>query len=190
MLLSSNGANFIKKYEDCRLKAYKADKSERFYTIGYGHNNADVHKDMTISKDEADALFDKDCLKYVSAVNRLGLTINQNQFDALVSFTFNCGQANLHTLVRNRTLNQIADALLLYNKCNGKVLAGLTNRRKAERELFLKDSHASASNDLYAIALEVIDGKWGNGSSRKDKLTSAGYDYKAVQREVNKILGK
>jgi len=191
MLISKNGIDFIKRFEGCSLKAYKADKSERFYTIGYGHYGSDVKRDMIITLSEAEELLRKDLTKYESAVNRLNLNLTHNQFDALVSFTYNCGQTNLHTLVRNRTLSQIADALLLYNKCGGKVLDGLTKRRKAERELFLKDyACVSASNDLRTVAMEVIDGKWGNGSTRKDKLTEAGYNYRAVQNEVNKILGK
>jgi GH24 family phage-related lysozyme (muramidase) len=189
MLTSKAGIDFIKKYEGCRLKAYKALPTERFYTIGYGHYGADVHKDTTITQVEADELLRKDLMKYESAVNRLGLTLSQNQFDVLVSFTYNCGQGNLHTLVRNRTLSQIADALLLYNKSSGRVVAGLTKRRQAERELFLKNySSVSASNDYTTVAQEVIEGKWGNGTQRRDKLTRAGYDYKEVQKVVNKLL--
>ena len=189
MLTSKAGIELIKQFEGCRLKAYKAVSTEHFYTIGYGHYGSDVSKDMTITKDEAEAFLRKDLLKFESAVNRLGLNINQNQFDALVSFTYNCGQANLRTLVRNRTLSQIADAMLLYNKSGGKVLAGLTKRRKAERELFLKNySSVSVSNDYTTVAQEVIDGKWGNGTQRRDRLTQAGYDYKEVQKIVNKLL--
>lgn len=189
MLISNEGIELIKKFEGCRLKAYKCVPTEHFYTIGYGHYGADVHKDMIISKDEAQGFLRKDLIKFESAVNRLGLSLNQNQFDALVSFAYNCGQSNLRTLVRNRTLSQIADAMLLYNKSGGKVLAGLTKRRKAERELFLKNYNSvSVSNDYTSIAQEVIDGKWGNGVVRKNKLTNAGYDYKEVQRIVNKLL--
>ncbi len=58
--------------------------------------------------------------------------------NSLVSFVYNCGPARLQSLCNHRTNSQIAEALLLYNKAGGKVLAGLTKRRKAERELFLK----------------------------------------------------
>lgn len=191
MLTSKSGINFITKFEGLRLTAYKAVPSEKFWTIGYGHYGSDVKQGMTITKAQAEDYLRKDLIKYESAVNRLGLVLNQNQFDALVSFTYNCGQANLHKLVQSRTLRQIADAMLLYNKAGGKVLKGLTNRRKAERELFLKGFDSdSASNDLTKIAKEVIDGKWGNGARRKEALTHAGYDYNAVQREVNRLMGK
>lgn len=191
MKTSSNGIELIKQFEGCRLKAYKAVPSERYYTIGYGHYGIDVTKDMVIDQDTAEKYLYRDLAKFESAVNNLNMSLSQNMFDALVSFTYNCGAGNLETLVRHRTLSQIADALLLYNKSGGRVLKGLTNRRKAERTLFLKGyKSASVSNDYTRIALEVIDGKWGNGAKRKTDLTNAGYDYKLVQSEVNRILGK
>ena len=191
MKTSKEGIEFIKKWEGCVLTAYKAHPSEAFWTIGYGHYGRDIKAGTTITKAKAEEYLKGDLVRFESCVDSHKLNLNQNQFDALVSFAYNCGSYNLHRLVTNRTLSQIADALLLYNKCNGVILKGLTNRRKAERALFLKEyKSTSASNDLTSIALEVIDGKWGNGSIRKDKLTSAGYDYKAVQREVNRILGK
>lgn len=191
MLTSKTGLDLIKRFEGVRLTAYKPVPTEKFWTIGYGHYGSNVKQGMNITQQQAEEYLKKDINKFESAVNRLGLNLNQNQFDALVSFAFNCGQANLRSLVRNRTLSQIADAMLLYNKAGGKVLTGLVTRRKAERELFLKNySSVSVSNDLTKIALEVIDGKWGNGAQRKDALTLAGYDYKAVQREVNRLLGK
>ena len=63
---------------------------------------------------------------------------NQNQFDALVSFTYNCGVGNLKNLTQSgkRTLAQISTKLLLYNKAGGVVLRGLQRRRAAEKELF------------------------------------------------------
>ena len=72
-------------------------------------------------------------------VNKLNLAINQNQFDALVSFTYNCGPGNLQKLVLGRTLRQIADVMLRYCKAGGKELKGLKRRREAERALFLSE---------------------------------------------------
>lgn len=191
MKTSKSGINLIKQFEGCRLVAYKAVPTEKFYTIGYGHYGADVTKGMVITQIKAEEYLKRDLVKFENAVNNLNLSLTQNMFDALVSFTYNCGAGNLKTLVRNRTLSQIADAMLLYNKSSGRVLAGLTKRRKAERALFLKGfNSSSASNDYTQIALEVIDGKWGNGAIRKTKLTNAGYNYTLVQREVNRLLGK
>ena len=182
MKLSNSGKLMIKRYEGLRLSSYKAHASELFLTIGYGHYGADVKENMKITKDEADAIFEHDILKYENAVNALNLPINQNQFDALVSFSFNCGVGNLRRLVNNRTLEQISNAIVLYNKCGGKELVGLTRRRKEEQAMFNK------KDILDEIAKEVIDGKWGNGRTRKEKLTSAGYNYADVQRAVNRIM--
>lgn len=182
MKTSENGKNMIKRYEGLRLTSYKAHKSELFYTIGYGHYGADVGMGAVITVQKANELFDKDIVKYENAVNKLNMQLTQNQFDALVSFTYNCGTANLKRLVKGRTKGQIADALLLYNKARGQTLAGLTRRRKEERALFLKEEN------LEKVAREVIDGKWGNGRQRKEKLIAAGYNYAEVQKLVNNIL--
>lgn len=182
MKISENGKNMIKRYEGLRLTSYKAHKSEVFYTIGYGHYGADVGAGAVITVQKANELFDKDIVKYENAVNKLNMQLTQNQFDSLVSFTYNCGTANLKRLVKGRTKGQIADALLLYNKAGGETLAGLTRRRKEERALFMKEEN------LETIAREVIDGKWGNGRQRKEKLIAAGYNYAEVQKLVNNIL--
>ena len=182
MKLSKCGADMIKRYEGLRLTAYKAHKSEVFWTIGYGHYGADVGQGAVITRAKADELFDKDIKKFELAVDKLHLDLNQNQYDALVSFAYNCGAANLKRLVSGRNKQQIADAILLYNKAGGQVLSGLTRRRKEERALFLQD------DTLDTIAREVIDGKWGNGRDRKEKLRAAGYDYARVQSRVNAIL--
>lgn len=138
MKTSENGLRLIKNFEGCRLTAYVC--SAGVLTIGYGHTGG-VTRGMTITQKQADEYLKKDVERFEKAVNNYvtKLKLNQNQFDALVSFTFNCGEKNLQSLCRNRNTTQIADALLLYNKGGGKVLQGLVNRRKAERELFIKD---------------------------------------------------
>lgn len=139
MKTSKAGIDLIKKFEGCRLTAYKPVSTEKYYTIGYGHYGADVAPNMKITQAQADAFLMSDLAKFESAVNTVKLVLNQNQFDALVSFTFNCGAENLNKLVLGRTLPQIADALLAYNKGGGKVLTGLARRRQAERALFLSE---------------------------------------------------
>lgn len=134
---SKRGIDLIKQFEGCKLTAYKAVSTEKYYTIGVGHYGADVKPGMKITMAQAEAYLAADLKKFENAVSRSGLNLNQSQFDALVSFTYNCGEGNLKKLIANRTLPQIADALLLYNKSGGKVLAGLVRRRQAERELFL-----------------------------------------------------
>ena len=140
MKISENGINLIKSFEGCRLTAYKAVPTEKYYTIGVGHYGEDVKQNMVISKAQADRYLVQDLEKFEKYVEYYAgkLNINQNQFDSLTSFCYNCGAGNLKKLVDGRTISQIADAMLKFNHAGGKVLAGLTRRRKAERELFIK----------------------------------------------------
>lgn len=189
MKVSNKGLDLIMKYEGCRLNAYKPIPTEKYWTIGYGHYGADVKEGMKISHAQAISLLLKDVKRFERAINMLDRTWTQNEFDALASFAFNCGESNLYKLVSNRNHNQIADAFLLYNKAGGKVLNGLTKRRREERELFMKGYREIPTDIAYEqVAKEVIEGKWGNGKVRKDKLTKAGYDYNAVQTLVNKMI--
>ena len=135
------GLNLIRHYEGCRLTAYKALPTEPYYTIGWGHYGPDVAAGQTITQAEADAMLTADCRQYAAYVDDAALCprtaeLNENQRDALISFTYNCGPGSLKTLCKNRTLPEIAQALLLYDKAGGKVLAGLQRRRKAEKALF------------------------------------------------------
>ena len=136
------GLELIKRFEGCRLTAYKPVPNERYWTIGWGHYGPDVKPGMMISQDRADALLVQDCQGAADAVDRASncpvtTMLNANQRDALISFTFNCGVGNLRTLCRNRSLSQICEAMALYNKGNGgQVLQGLVRRRKAEQDLF------------------------------------------------------
>ena len=156
MKISEKGASIIKKYEGLRLKAYKPVKEEKYFTIGYGHCGSDVKQGMTITKQQAEELFNKDIVKYENYVNRLNRNFNQNEFDALVSFTYNCGSGALSTLVRNRNNKQIADALLLYNKdATGKKSEGLLKRRNLERDLFLTPVTSMVANEVNKLPYNV-----------------------------------
>ena len=192
--ISDNGLKMIKSFEGLKLKAYKAVATEKYYTIGYGHYGSDVSKDMTITESVAEQLLKQDLQKAINHVNTYmsKYNFNQNEFDALVSFTFNVGSITQLTALGTRNKTTIANKILQYNKSGGKVLTGLTTRRKKERELFLTpvDGDTLTSSTYEAIAKEVIAGKWGNGSIRKQKLTNAGYDYSKVQQYVNKLLKK
>lgn len=136
MKTSNKGIELIKSFEGCHLASYKCPSG--VWTIGYGHT-AGVYKGMSITQAKADEYLKADLAKYEKYVSNTGLKLNQNQFDALVSFTYNCGQSNLKKLINGRSLSQIAEALLLYNKSRGKVLSGLVRRRKSERALFLME---------------------------------------------------
>ena len=139
MKTSQRGINLIKQFEGVRLTAYKCPAG--VYTIGYGHTRG-VKRGMKITEEEASAFLTADLLNSEKAVERYDSVYhwNQNEFDALVSFTFNCGAANLRSLLRNgrRNRSQIAATLPLYRKAGGKVLKGLERRRAAEKALFLE----------------------------------------------------
>lgn len=136
MHINEAGLKLIKNFEGCKLKAYKPVTWEKLWTIGYGHYG--VSEGTVWTQKQADDMLKQDLIKYENYVNSMHLNLNENQFSALVSFTFNCGLGSLQTLCRNRSIKQIGEALTLYNKANGKVLAGLTRRRKAEQELYFK----------------------------------------------------
>ena len=139
MKTSQRGINLIKQFEGVRLTAYKCPAG--VYTIGYGHTRG-VQRGMKITEDEASAFLASDLRNSEKAVERYDSIYHwkQNEFDALVSFTFNCGATNLRALLRNgrRNRSQIAATLPLYRKAGGKVLKGLERRRAAEKALFLE----------------------------------------------------
>lgn len=150
MKTSPRGVSLIKQFEGCRLKAYKCPAG--VWTIGYGHT-AGVKEGDTITQETADAYLRNDLEKYEKAVqNYDGIYhFNQNQFDALVSFTYNCGVGNLKNLTQNgkRTLAQISVKLLLYNKAGGVVLRGLQSRRMAEKEIFDSPIKSNKTDSKY-----------------------------------------
>lgn len=141
MHISDRGVELVAKYEGCRLEAYKCPAG--VWTIGYGHTAGVKEGDALASEEAAKSLLKEDLAKYAGYVNAcvkkgvIGFTLNQNQFDALTSFCYNCGNGNLEKLVNGRDAATVADKLLLYNKGGGKVLPGLARRREEERELFL-----------------------------------------------------
>ena len=137
MKTSQNGINKIKKYENLKLKAYKCSAGKP--TIGYGHTQG-VYMGQTITKEKAEEFLKEDLAgpeRYVNEVNKnKKYNLNQNQFDSLVSFTYNAGPKNLKTLTQNRTKAQLPNGMKLYNKVGKKVIKGLVNRRQDEINLF------------------------------------------------------
>lgn len=141
MTVSDRGVELVARYEGCRLEAYKCPAG--VWTIGYGHTAGVQPGQRLSSREAAKSLLKEDLKKYGGYVNscvKKGLItfpLNQNQFDALTSFCYNCGNGSLQKLVSGRDAATVADKLLAYNKGGGKVLAGLTRRREEERTLFL-----------------------------------------------------
>lgn len=164
MKLGKAGQDLIKHFEGLRLTAYKCPAG--VWTIGWGHT-AGVKKGDVITEQQAQKLFESDMVIYENYVNKLvKQQLNQNQFDALVSFCYNCGPANLQKLIKNRTLEQIAETMLLYNKGGGVVLLGLVRRRKMERDLFLTPVKPEKSNK-YQVTAHALNIRAGVGTTYK-----------------------
>lgn len=147
MNLSSTGLELIKSFEGFRDHAYKAVSSEKYYTIGYGHYGPDVKKDDVITRARAEQLLIEDVATACHAVSSMfpdGM-LKQCEFDALVDFTYNCGAGNLRKLCAGRSMQQIKDHILEYNKSGGSVLTGLIRRRRAELEMMNGSGKASAA---------------------------------------------
>ena len=153
MYINEAGLRLIKSYEGCKLKAYKPVPTEKEYTIGWGHYG--VPAGTVWTQKQADEQLVKDLVKYENYVNSLHRDFNENEYSALVSFCYNCGPASLKSLCKNRTNEQIGNALLLYNKAGGKVLAGLTKRRKAERDLFFTPVEEKVENSESSLPYKV-----------------------------------
>lgn len=163
--IGAAGLALIKKFEGCRLTAYKPVKTEKFWTIGWGHYGPDVREGQAITQAEADALLLADCQRFANAVDYtsnvpLTFQLNDNQRDALISFAYNCGVGNLKKLCHGRTLPQIREAMALYDKSGGKALAGLQRRRGAEQALWdtpVREDSMDISNLTDAEILQLVD---------------------------------
>lgn len=141
MAISDRGVELVARYEGCRLEAYKC--AAGVWTIGYGHTAGVAQGDRLPSQEAAKALLKEDLKKYGGYVNTcvkkglISFPLTQNQFDALTSFCYNCGNGSLQKLVSGRDAAAVAEKMLQYNKGGGKVLAGLVRRREEEKALFL-----------------------------------------------------
>lgn len=139
--MSDSYINLIKELETLSTQAYK-DASQ--YSIGYGTRTDDPDEIAgTKTIDEAEASrrlteWTKGDYEYIQGRSKeLGLDFNSNEMASLVSFTYNTGRGNFDKLTANRSKEEIADAMLLYNKSEGVELEGLNTRRARERELFM-----------------------------------------------------
>lgn len=199
MIISEYGIRLIKQLEGLRLNVYLDCVGVK--TVGWGHtgsevNNMEVGQEITLKK--ADYYLKKDLAKFEKAVNKYNPKYNftQYQFDALVSFAFNCGSNNLKKLLKdgNRTIEEISNSFLKYNKAGGKVVLGLTNRRKSEKALF--DSapnreyytrYTGASNSISDILKSI---GVNNSFAYRKKIASAnGIDnYKGTYSQNMKLV--
>ena len=147
MKLNKAGADLIKEFEGCKLKAYQC--SAKKWTIGFGNtfyeDGSPVMPGHAITQEKANQLFEIIGNDFSAKVAKLVTAkVSENQFGALVSFAYNCGIANLQksTLLKKVNANpndqSIKAEFAKWNKASGKVLAGLTRRREAESKLYFK----------------------------------------------------
>jgi lysozyme len=156
---SSDAINLIKQYEGLRLTAYQ--DSVGVWTIGYGTtsiNGVAVYQGQTITEAQAEEYLLAHIQSQVSPIinTKVKAPITQSMYDALCCFTYNLGSGNLSKSTLLKELNttkylESATSFLDYNKAGGVVLAGLTKRRSAEKDLFLKNGIPSISGDLTPV---------------------------------------
>jgi len=147
--------DLIKEFEGLRLEAYPDPRPNNpIWTIGYGTirypNGTPVKKGDKITQAQAEEYLRKDLENFITDVEKLlKVTLNDNQFGALVSFAYNVGSdidsdtiaegLGDSTLLKKLNAGDFAGALAEFpkwNKAEGKVLPGLTRRRLAEQKLF------------------------------------------------------
>jgi lysozyme len=147
MKLNKEGIKLMHDFEDCKLEAYLCPAKK--WTIGWGNtfyeDGKPVKQGDKITQERADQLFMIIAEDFAKRVRTLvKKTLTENQFSAIVCFTYNVGVANLSksTLLKKVNVNpldqSIKDEFMKWNKVAGKVLNGLTRRRKAEAELYFK----------------------------------------------------
>ena len=140
MTTSQMGIDLIKKYEGCKLTAYKCPAGVP--TIGYGRTQS-VKMGMTITQAQADAFLKDDIKPLESVLNKMGINYTQGQFDALISWLFNlgCGNFNTSTLKKKilaKTSDvEITDQIIKWVNVGGRPMLGLKKRRVEEANLFL-----------------------------------------------------
>ena len=142
MKTSAEGISLIKKFEGCELYAYQC--SANVWTIGYGHTK-DVEPGMQITQEDAEQMLVDELHEYENYINEyVTAPLSQNQFDAMVSWVYNLGPANLKASTLLKVLNAgdyegVPAQLKRWNKAGGEILDGLIRRREAEARLFKND---------------------------------------------------
>lgn len=161
MYLSEEGLKLLKSFEGCRLTAYY--DSVGVLTIGYGSTGPHVAKGLTITQLEAEKLLRRDVVRFEVAVrDSVKVSINQNEFDALVCFAFNIGSNAFKSSTLLKLLNTNAERTVVasefsrWTKADGKVLEGLKRRREAEKRLFLQ----KVLNPMISASIVALQDTW------------------------------
>lgn len=197
MQMSQGGLdNLLKKFEGCKLKAYKDPVG--IWTIGYGHTSAagepTVTEGLIITQEEAEAILKRDLVKYEKPVASLvKVELTQNQFDVLVDFAYNAGVGNLKTSTLLKKVNAsdfeaVPTELMKWTKAGGKELPGLVRRRQAEVTWW--KSHQDHTHDEPDHRVEpdpipvktITDSKQANGAIAIGALGSVGAAKETVEQ--------
>jgi len=139
MKTSAEGLALIQKFEGCELESYRC--SADVPTIGFGHTRG-VKDGDTCTQEEANQLLADDLEEFEGYVAKLvDIDLTQNEFDAMVAWTFNLGPTNLKSSTLLQKLNEddradVPHQIKRWNKAGGIVLNGLVRRREAEALLF------------------------------------------------------
>lgn len=140
MRISLNGINLIKKFEGLKLNAYQDIIG--VWTIGYGHVGPEAYRGAVIDDDRATDLLHLDLRKFEDGINAfVKVELNQNQFDALVSFCYNVGLGNFQKSSMLKAINikdfaKAATQFPLWANAGGKKIPTLVKRRAEEQALF------------------------------------------------------
>ena len=142
--MNAAGMRILKECEGLYLNSYKCPAG--VWTIGYGCTKG-IRPGMTISEAEAEEMLRKELTEFEKGVERIlsHIPLNENQFSALVSLTYNCGMEpitegmTIRRKLEARDYRGAAEGFLLWNKGGGRVLPGLVKRREMERKLFLTE---------------------------------------------------
>lgn len=150
--ISKDGEEIIKEFESLQLEAYVDTKDkygEPIYAIGWGHtglvDGQKIVKGQKITEEKAQELFLEDIQEFERKVKHyVKVPLNQQQFDALVSMAYNVRTSNFVQMIEHSELNKgrydlVPDAMMHYNVSGGRILRGLTRRRKMEANLWKKE---------------------------------------------------
>ena len=140
MKISQKGIDLIKKFEGCKLFAYR--DSVGIATIGYGHIKG-VKMGMAITQGQAEQFLKDDIAPFERVLNSMNINFTQGQFDALCSWTFNLGTGNFKSsamykcIVARKSDLDITDQMVKWHNAGRKPLLGLKKRRTEEANMFL-----------------------------------------------------
>jgi lysozyme len=145
------------RLDDGRYKAYLDTLAKPNVWTVYAGLTRGITRDTVITKEQGDAMFRKELNIYEDAVDSCGVELNQNEFDALVSFTYNCGvgafNKSIRPLIVKGKRDSVPAKLKQYINAGGKPYNGLIRRRNAEASLFLMPMPIESHDEEHSDAM-------------------------------------